>query len=360
MVKVTVLGASGGVGQPLSLLLKMSPYISELALYDIRLAEGVAKDLSHINTNSRCVGYGKEHVAEAVAGARVVLIPAGVPRKPGLTRDDLFKMNAGIVRGLVQAVGTHAPGATLLVISNPVNSMVPVAVETLKQMGVFQAGQVMGVTTLDLVRAQTFLVEALDEQRRAKQSRGRAGEAEAPGTNLHDKRAMRKNVEVLGGHSGPTIVPVLRRASMRHALGPDAYRRFVRRVQYGGDEVVEAKAGAGSATLSMALAGYLFALDVLKSIHGEHQPDGAATSAAYVCARALPGGREALAKLAAPDLDYFALPVQLENGRVCAVDSSVLDSLTPDERAYMATAIAELRKNIDKGRSFATQRASRL
>ncbi|CAI4326005.1 ASN_collapsed_G0008430.mRNA.1.CDS.1 [Saccharomyces cerevisiae] len=83
MVKVAILGASGGVGQPLSLLLKLSPYVSELALYDIRAAEGIGKDLSHINTNSSCVGYDKDSIENTLSNAQVVLIPAGVPRKPG-------------------------------------------------------------------------------------------------------------------------------------------------------------------------------------------------------------------------------------------------------------------------------------
>ena len=65
------------------------------------------------------------------------MIPAGVPRKPGMTRDDLFAINAGIVHTLVTAVAKHAPGAVLTIISNPVNSTVPIAAEVLKAAGVF-------------------------------------------------------------------------------------------------------------------------------------------------------------------------------------------------------------------------------
>jgi malate dehydrogenase len=103
--KVTVLGAGGGIGQPLSLLLKLSPNVSELACYDIVGTPGIAADLSHIPTQSSVTGnlpsagtWPPTHntgLEAALTGASVVVIPAGVPRKPGMTRDDLFNTNAG-------------------------------------------------------------------------------------------------------------------------------------------------------------------------------------------------------------------------------------------------------------------------
>lgn len=78
------MGAAGGIGQPLSLLLKMSPLISHLNLYDIAHTPGVAADLSHIRTKARVSGFlGESQVKESLEGANVVIIPAGVPRKPG-------------------------------------------------------------------------------------------------------------------------------------------------------------------------------------------------------------------------------------------------------------------------------------
>jgi malate dehydrogenase len=79
------LGASGGIGQPLALLLKQSKLISHLSLYDIAHTPGVAADLSHIDTPARVSGHlGKEELNAALEGADVVVMPAGVPRKPGL------------------------------------------------------------------------------------------------------------------------------------------------------------------------------------------------------------------------------------------------------------------------------------
>ena len=102
-MKVAVLGAAGGIGQALALLLKLQlPAESELALYDIApVTPGVAKDVSHIPTSVKVEGFAGEDPTPALKGADVVLISAGVARKPGMDRSDLFNINAGIVRNLI-------------------------------------------------------------------------------------------------------------------------------------------------------------------------------------------------------------------------------------------------------------------
>ena len=81
-----MLGAAGGIGQPLALLLKNNPNITKLSLYDIVGTPGVAADLSHIETKAEAKGYvGAEQLDEALQGCQVVVIPAGVPRKPGMS-----------------------------------------------------------------------------------------------------------------------------------------------------------------------------------------------------------------------------------------------------------------------------------
>lgn len=138
MVKVSILGAAGGIGQPLSLLLKTNPIVTELALFDIINTPGVAADLAHINTVSTVTGYvGDEQLGDALKGSFLVVIPAGVPRKPGMTRDDLFKINAGIVKTLAIACAKHCPKAFIAVISNPVNSTVPIFAQVYKDAGVY-------------------------------------------------------------------------------------------------------------------------------------------------------------------------------------------------------------------------------
>ncbi|KAI0979949.1 hypothetical protein GJ496_011625 [Pomphorhynchus laevis] len=117
--KVAICGASGGIGQPLALLLKQIPYIKELSLYDIKGAAGVGADLSHINTSPLIVS-ASEDPDECIAGSDIVVIPAGMPRKPGMTRDDLFNTNASICASLVDKIALNCPNAIICIITNPV------------------------------------------------------------------------------------------------------------------------------------------------------------------------------------------------------------------------------------------------
>ena len=153
--------------------------------------------------------------------------------KPGMTRDDLFKINAGIVQTLVEGIAEYCPKAYILVISNPVNSTVPIAAEVLKKKGVFDPKKLFGVTTLDVVRSESFVAEITGEKDPAKTV-----------------------IPVIGGHSGETIVPLFSQAKPAIKIPEDKLDALVNRVQFGGDEVVKAKDGAGSATLSMAYAGF--------------------------------------------------------------------------------------------------------
>jgi malate dehydrogenase len=104
---------------------------------------------------------GKEKLEESLEGMDLVIIPAGVPRKPGMTRDDLFNINAGIIRTLCEGVAKCCPKAIVQIISNPVNSTVPIAAEVFRKAGVYDPRCLMGVTALDVVRANTFVVRCI-------------------------------------------------------------------------------------------------------------------------------------------------------------------------------------------------------
>ncbi|RHZ19688.1 hypothetical protein DYB37_006826 [Aphanomyces astaci] len=91
-----------------------------------RTSPGVAADLSHCNTRAKVTGHaGMDNIEAALTGMDVVVIPSGVPRKPGMTRDDLFNTNASIVQSLATAAAKYCPNAMLLIIANPVNSTGP-------------------------------------------------------------------------------------------------------------------------------------------------------------------------------------------------------------------------------------------
>lgn len=121
----------------------------------------------------------------------------------------------------------------------------PIVAKTLEKAGVFDPRRVFGVTTLDVVRAARFLGEV---------------------TRNDPKNTV---VPVIGGHSGVTIVPLLSQNPYGKAVTGEDYAKLVYRIQYGGDEVVKAKDGAGSATLSMAYAGAKFTNALLRGLNGE-------------------------------------------------------------------------------------------
>ena len=309
MMKVAVLGAAGGIGQPLSLLLmKGLPAGSELALYDVNpVVPGVAKDLSHIPTGVKVSGHGAEQLEDALKNCDVVVIPAGVPRKPGMTRDDLFNTNAGIVKNLVAAGAKACPNACYAIITNPVNSTVPIAAETLKQAGVYDPRKVFGVTTLDVIRSKTFVGEL----------KGLAPED--------------VEVTVVGGHSGETIIPLLSQIGVDFTA--EEVEQLTPRIQNAGTEVVEAKAGGGSATLSMADAGARFTLHLVAALSGTES-----VQCTFVEVQGQP-------------TEFLALPVRLGKRGV----EEVLDAgeFSAYERKIFDDMIPGLKGNIAKGQAFA-------
>ena len=309
-MKVCVLGAAGGIGQPLSLLLKLQlPAGSELSLYDVApFTPGVAVDLSHIPTDVSVSGFVGDDVEAAMQDADIVVIPAGVPRKPGMTRDDLFNVNAGIIKKLIAAGASACPDACFAIVTNPVNSTVPIAAETLKAAGVYNQRKLFGVTTLDVIRSNTFVAE------------------------IAGKSTSEVNVNVIGGHSGVTILPLLSSVAGVE-LSQSDIEALTPRIQEAGTEVVEAKAGAGSATLSMAQAAARFTLSLVAAINGD-----AVTECCYV-------------QVGDDSSSFHAQPVVLGKDGVDSIPP--LPSLSEYEQKLLDEMRSVLDGNISKGIEFA-------
>eukprot|EP00397_Hematodinium_sp_SG-2012_P005906 GEMP01005931.1.p1 GENE.GEMP01005931.1~~GEMP01005931.1.p1 ORF type:complete len:322 (-),score=102.40 GEMP01005931.1:2785-3750(-) len=310
--KVAVLGAAGGIGQPLSLLMKSDPNVTDLRLFDVVNTPGVAADLSHICSAAQVSGFvGVDSLDAALQGVDVVIIPAGVPRKPGMTRDDLFNTNASIVQSLAKGVAKNCPNAMICVISNPVNSTVPIFAETLKAAGVYNPKRLFGVTTLDTVRARTFVAE-------------------------NQKFDVKKTtVSVIGGHAGTTILPLLSQVA-NGKFTKEEIEALTHRIQFGGDEVVKAKDGAGSATLSMAYAGWEFSSKLLRAMKGEK------------------GIKEcSFVENTLTDAPFFATPVTLgpngieeihSYGTLSSFEKAIFDAMLPDLIAQAEKGIAFAKK----------------
>ena len=245
-VKIAVLGAAGGIGQALALLLKLDlPENSFLSLYDVSpITPGVAKDLSHIPTSVQVEGYAGDDPTPAIKGADVILICAGVARKPGMDRADLFNTNASTIKNLVEKIAETAPLSCIGIITNPVNTLVAIAAEVLKNAGVYDKNKLFGITTLDIIRAEDFV-------------------AEKKGLPAEHVR-----VNVIGGHSGSTILPVLSQVQGVEFTEQEVIE-LTERIQNAGTEVVNAKAGGGSATLSMARAASIFGINLVQALLGK-------------------------------------------------------------------------------------------
>lgn len=344
-LKVSVLGAAGGIGQPLSLLLKLNHHIQTLSLYDMVNIEGVAADLAHIDTDTKVVFHmpnadksdKAQQLKEAIVDSDFIIIPAGVPRKPGMTRGDLFNINASICAELAESIAVNAPKAFVLVISNPVNSTVPIFKEILQKHGVFNPHKLLGITALDQVRANTFASQLI------------------PGS--HSTKFF---IPVVGGHSGHSIVPLFSQSLV--PLPPNILHNeevldaLIHRVQNGGDEVLEAKRGTGSATLSMAYAANKFFNYLLNGYLGKEE----SKISSYIYLDDSIDGVTELKKVLKPLLDeanlempaYLSVPQTYNKEGIEKVHSVWVGKMTPKEREMFLIAVNYIDQNIEKGVNY--------
>ncbi len=217
-MKVTVVGA-GNVGATCANVLAHNEIANEIILIDIKegLAEGKALDIwqtSPINLyDSRTLGYTNDY--SKTAGSEVVVITSGLPRKPGMSRDDLIATNAGIVKSVTENIIKYSPDAIIIIVSNPLDVMTYCAYLTAK----VESSKVFGMAgILDTARYRAFLAEALN-------------------VSPKDIQAM-----LLGGH-GDTMVPLPRYTTVSgipitELIDEERLNAIVERTKKGGGELV--------------------------------------------------------------------------------------------------------------------------
>lgn len=218
-MKVTVVGA-GNVGATCADVLAYREIANEIVLIDIKegLAEGKSLDIwqkAPIDLyDSRTVGSTNDY--KRTAGSDVVVITSGLPRKPGMSRDDLINTNAGIVKSVTENIVRHSPDAIIIVVSNPLDVMTYQAHITSK----FPRPRIMGMAgILDTARYRAFLAEALN-------------------VSPKDIQAM-----LLGGH-GDTMVPLPRYTTVSgipvtELIDKDKLNAILERTKVGGGELVK-------------------------------------------------------------------------------------------------------------------------
>ena len=217
-MKVTVVGA-GNVGATCANVLASREVCNEVVLLDIKegFAEGKALDIwetSPINLyDTRTVGSTNDYTK--TAGSDVVVITSGLPRKPGMSRDDLIATNAGIVKSVTEQIMVHSPDTILIIVSNPLDVMTYCAYLTA---GV-DSTKVIGMAgILDTARYRSFLAEELN-------------------VSPKDIQAV-----LMGGH-GDTMVPLPRYTTVggipvTEMISDDKLESIVNRTKKGGGEIV--------------------------------------------------------------------------------------------------------------------------
>ncbi|SHJ07155.1 malate dehydrogenase [Flavobacterium terrae] len=188
-MKVTIVGA-GNVGATCADVMAYRGIASEIVLLDIRegFAEGKALDITQCATNTgfntKVTGVTNDY--SKTAGSNVVVITSGIPRKPGMTREELIGINAGIVKSVAENLLAHSPEAIFVIVSNPMDTMTYLAYKSLG----LPKNRIIGMGgALDSSRFRTYLSLALDKP-------------------ANDISAM-----VIGGHGDTTMIPLTRLAS---------------------------------------------------------------------------------------------------------------------------------------------------
>lgn len=218
-MKISVIGA-GNVGATCANVLAHANFAKEVVLLDIKpgTAEGKALDIweaSPVNSYStRTIGVTNDYAA--TAGSAITIITSGVPRKPGMSRDDLIGINAGIVKSVTEQVVKYSPNTIIIVVANPLDVMSYCAFLT----SGFPANRVMGMAgILDTARYRSFLSMELNVSPR-------------------DIQAV-----LMGGH-GDTMVPLPRYTTVAgipitELVGAERIKAIVQRTKKGGGELVK-------------------------------------------------------------------------------------------------------------------------
>jgi len=323
--KICIFGGAGNLGQQLCLLMAMEPRVKELSVYDMEgtnvPAEGVAADLHHLGATCKVNAYTLPSSSRPVSdlppqclqGCSLVLISAGMPRRRGQEWNEWMRINCNIAKLIVEACVRFCPDAILGLMVEPLGAVVP-AMAKLVEKRKLDPKKVLGITSLDSVRACKFVIEATG----------------AP--------ADRVNVPVVGGHAGRAAVPLFSQDAAAASLSLDRQKEIDTHLQHAGAEVVQAKQGKGSSTLSAAYAASLFGKAVLRGLAGRR------------------GSECAFVKSDLSELSYFASPVTFGRTGIERVPQ-LPNNLSAFEQERLNEATGLLRTEVEAGLEYAKTNA---
>lgn len=306
--KITLIGGAGSIGQSIAMILKLSPLISDINLYDIRPADGIALDISHICSTSKVNSFnGIEKLDEALNGCDIAVICSGRSITPSIDRNDLLSVNAALIKDLARPIVKNCPNALIALITDPVNSLLPLLNVSMAEAGNDRPERVFGVTTLDVVRSKSIIGKMLQ------------------------KNPFDIDVQVIGGNSAETIIPVLSRTYPSLLLDESDLKLLTDRIKSAEMDVV--KMNCGSSHLAMAFSGARFTLALCRAMKG----DTDIVECAYV-------------KSNVTEADYFATPILF--GRDGVKKNLGLGELSKYELELVNETVRLLKNDIKRGLKY--------
>lgn len=306
---MTVVGGANELGQTICLLLRAQRSVKKLVVHDDQdHTSGVVLDLSHIPTESTVTGYyGNQTLDTALAGSDIVIAAGGTVLKPGLNKDKWFSINTEFIKKLAIKVSRVHPLPFFGIVTEPINTLVPMAAELQRSYGDHDPKKLFGITTIDMLRAQA---------------------AYAMKHNLFPRDCF---VPVIGGRSEKTTVPLLSKAQPCCEMCDKSIMELTHCIQKGYDSVTLAKKG-WSPTLSTAYGVLEFVTGILSALHGKKTKINAFVENNDF------------------GTSFFSGLVEVDHSG--AGDMQRYDSMSPYECHLLENCIEQLRRDVEQGKKM--------
>ncbi|KAM7355522.1 uncharacterized protein ACRADG_001549 [Cochliomyia hominivorax] len=314
MCKICIVGANGGIGRHLALNLKLNKYVTDLSLYDIVETASLREDLLNIPTRTTITNHTGDEKAliESLTCSNIVVILAGQAHSPKFTsREAMFDANAELMvkfmKATVAACKNRMP--FIHIVTNPVNALVPLCAEYLKDVGSYDPRKIIGSSSVDAMRSRTFLGQVV---------------------NFDPSKIF---VPVIGGHSAGSITPLVSQSKPDFELDANVQKKLEDRIVHGASEVVKAKNAKGAAQLAMGHCVAKFCDSVCRVIYGERN----VMEVGYVPADV-------------NELEFFACNFSLDNDGI--KECHRLPPMSEYETELYCKAVKDVQSNIDNAKKF--------
>lgn len=306
--RVCIVGANGGTGRPLSMLLKMNPKVTTLNLYDVANVAGIAADVSHIDTLSVVKPFtGRDSLDECLSCTNILVITGGEPENDKDSYSDLLKTNSKFMYDILNSAARNCPKAMILILTSPINSIVPFAAEVLKQHKVYDPKRLFGITHLCAMRARSIIADTII------------------------RNPLKIKMQIIGGHSCETILPIISQCMPPLSLDSDEKQLLYDRIRKRNFEVIAAKEGKCGSQLAAACAANILCNSLFEAMSNRR----GILATAYVSSTVV------------PHVPFFSSEFELDAGGVSKIRRMPL--LNRVEQELFMEVQEQLKKDIKMG-----------